>query len=104
MRIDIKIFKQNNINAVRTAHYPNDPYFYELCDVYGIYVYDEANIESQGIGYKLSETLGNKPEWEKAKCDKNVRSHSYYASSNSSTLLRAKKIISLYIQKVCNTL
>ena len=63
---DIKIFKQNNINAVRTAHYPNDPYFYELCDVYGIYVYDEANIESHGIGYKLSETLGNKPEWEKA--------------------------------------
>tara|TARA_R110002049_G_scaffold45604_2_gene132936 strand:+ start:50433 stop:53609 length:3177 start_codon:yes stop_codon:yes gene_type:complete len=63
---DIKIFKENNINAVRTSHYPNDPYFYELCDKYGIYVYDEANIESHGIGYDLTKTLGNNPDWEKA--------------------------------------
>jgi len=60
---DIKIFKEHNINAVRTAHYPNDPYWYELCDIYGIYVYDEANIESHGMGYKLTETLGNDPDW-----------------------------------------
>lgn len=60
---DIKIFKENNINAVRTCHYPNDPYWYELCDEYGIYVYDEANIESHGIGYNLNKTLGNNPEW-----------------------------------------
>lgn len=63
---DIKIFKENNINAVRTSHYPNDPYFYELCDIYGIYVYDEANIESHGIGYDLTKTLANNPDWEKA--------------------------------------
>lgn len=60
---DIKIFKQFNINAVRTAHYPNDPYWYELCDEYGIYVYDEANIESHGMGYNLNQTLGNNPDW-----------------------------------------
>ena len=43
---DIKLFKQFNINAVRTCHYPNDPYFYRLCDIYGIYVMDECNLES----------------------------------------------------------
>jgi beta-galactosidase len=63
---DIKIFKQFNINAVRTCHYPNDPYFYELCDLYGIYVYDEANIESHGVGYDINKTLGNDPLWRDA--------------------------------------
>lgn len=63
---DIQIFKEYNINAVRTAHYPNDPYFYELCDEYGIYVVDEANIESHGMGYALDRTLGNNPAWLKA--------------------------------------
>ncbi len=60
---DIQIFKEYNINAVRTSHYPNDPYWYELCDQYGIYVIDEANIESHGIGYNLERTLGNNPKW-----------------------------------------
>ncbi|WP_347175083.1 glycoside hydrolase family 2 TIM barrel-domain containing protein [Polaribacter uvawellassae] len=60
---DIKIFKEYNINAVRTSHYPNDPYWYELCDEYGIYVIDEANIESHGMGYNLERTLGNNPKW-----------------------------------------
>ncbi len=63
---DIKIFKQYNINAVRTCHYPNDPYFYELCDQYGIYVIDEANIEAHGMGYALHKTLANNPDWLKA--------------------------------------
>jgi len=48
---DIKIMKQLNINAVRTCHYPNDPRWYELCDRYGLYVVDEANNESHGMGY-----------------------------------------------------
>ena len=48
---DIKVMKELNINTVRTCHYPNDPYWYELCDRYGIYVIDEANIESHGMGY-----------------------------------------------------
>jgi len=48
---DLQLMKQNNINAVRTCHYPNDPRWYELCDYYGIYLIDEANIESHGLGY-----------------------------------------------------
>ena len=60
---DIQIFKEYNINAVRTSHYPNDPYWYELCDKYGIYVIDEANIESHGMGYNLTRTLANNPKW-----------------------------------------
>ena len=58
---DIEIMKSNNINAVRTCHYPDDPIWYELCDKYGIYVYDEANIESHGMHYNLNFTLGNNP-------------------------------------------
>ena len=61
---DIEIMKQNNINAVRTSHYPNDPYWYELCNKYGIYVMDEANIETHGFGYEEDDTPANKPEFE----------------------------------------
>ena len=60
---DIEIMKSNNINAVRTCHYPDDPIWYELCDKYGIYVFDEANIESHGMHYNLNFTLGNNPLW-----------------------------------------
>ncbi|HOV34063.1 MAG TPA: glycoside hydrolase family 2 TIM barrel-domain containing protein, partial [Candidatus Hydrogenedens sp.] len=63
---DLKILKRNNINTVRTSHYPDQPIWYDLCDEWGIYIIDEANIESHGIGYELERTLGNKPEWEKA--------------------------------------
>ena len=48
---DVLLMKQANMNAVRTAHYPNDPYFYELCDRFGLYVMDEANAESHAQGY-----------------------------------------------------
>lgn len=67
---DIIDFKKYNINAVRTAHYPNDPYWYELCDKYGIYVLDEANIESHGYGYKKDETLAFNPKFEKMHMDR----------------------------------
>ncbi|MBD0831605.1 glycoside hydrolase family 2 TIM barrel-domain containing protein [Aestuariibaculum sediminum] len=70
---DIQLFKQYNINAVRTCHYPNDPYFYELCDEYGIYVVDEANIESHGMGYALHRTLANNPDWLKAHLERTER-------------------------------
>ncbi|HPR88092.1 MAG TPA: glycoside hydrolase family 2 TIM barrel-domain containing protein [bacterium] len=60
---DIQLMKQSNINTVRTCHYPNDPRWYELCDQYGLYVIDEANIESHGMGYKPEHTLGNNPDW-----------------------------------------
>ena len=64
MRKDFELMKQNNINAVRLCHYPQDRKFYELCDEYGLYVYDEANIESHGMYYSLKKggTLGNNPE------------------------------------------
>ena len=51
--------EKNNINSVRTSHYPNDPYWYELCDKYGIYVIDEANVESHGFGYRNDTPLTN---------------------------------------------
>lgn len=60
---DIMIMKQLNINAVRTCHYPNDPLWYSLCDRYGIYVVDEANVESHGMGYG-KETLADDPSFE----------------------------------------
>ncbi len=65
MRRDIELMKRHNFNAVRLCHYPQDRRFYELCDRYGLYVYDEANIESHGMGYDLRRggTLGNDPLW-----------------------------------------
>lgn len=63
MEQDVLLMKQNNVNTVRTSHYPNDPYFYELCDYYGIYVVAEANVESHGMGYDWDKSLGNKPDW-----------------------------------------
>ncbi len=66
MKKDIELMKQNNINAVRTCHYPDDPYWYKLCDEYGIYLVDEANIESHGMGYRPERTLGNNPTWKDA--------------------------------------
>ncbi len=59
---DIKLMKQHNINTVRTSHYPNDPYFYELCDEYGMYVIAEANCESHAQGY-YENSLAKKEEW-----------------------------------------
>jgi len=70
MLLDVKLMKQNNINAVRTCHYPDDPYWYELCDEYGLYVIDEANIESHGMGYDPDRTLGNNPVWANAHIDR----------------------------------
>ena len=60
MERDIAIMKQMNINAVRTCHYPNNPLWYDLCDIHGLYVVDEGNIESHGMGYG-DETLAKNP-------------------------------------------
>ena len=70
---DILLMKRHNINAVRTSHYPDVPEWYDLCDRFGLYVIDEANIESHGIGYDPDKTLGNKPEWGIAHLDRTVR-------------------------------
>ena len=69
MRKDLALMKSLNINTVRTAHYPNDPRFYELCDEYGLYVICEANIESHGMGYK-EESLAKDPKWTAAHLDR----------------------------------
>ncbi|WP_418182711.1 glycoside hydrolase family 2 TIM barrel-domain containing protein [Algibacter sp. PT7-4] len=69
---DIKMWKENNINAVRLSHYPRGKRFYELCDLYGIYVVDEANIESHGMYYG-KHSLAKKASWEKAHVDRMVR-------------------------------
>jgi len=60
---DIRVMKSHNINAVRTSHYPQQELWYEMCDKYGLYLIDEANIESHGIGYNKDVTLADKPEW-----------------------------------------
>ena len=70
---DIELMKKANINAVRNSHYPNNPLWYELCDEYGLYVIDEANIESHGMGYSEEFTLANKAVWKKAHLDRTSR-------------------------------
>ena len=57
MEKDMELIKTFNLNAIRTSHYPADPYFYELCDKYGVYVVDEANIESHGLGAALQNAI-----------------------------------------------
>lgn len=66
---DIRLLKENNFNAVRTSHYPNMPMWYDLCDEYGILLWDEANIESHGIGYGKT-CLAKLPEWKDAHLDR----------------------------------
>lgn len=66
---DIRLMKQNNLNAVRTSHYPTCPEFYSLCDRYGLYVVDETNIESHGMGYG-PESLAKDPAWKEAHVDR----------------------------------
>ena len=70
---DIRLMKRLNINAVRASHYPNHPRWYELCDEFGLYVVDEANIESHGVDFAPETTLANKPEWVALHMDRTVR-------------------------------
>ncbi|HSK78978.1 MAG TPA: glycoside hydrolase family 2 TIM barrel-domain containing protein [Thermoanaerobaculia bacterium] len=69
MELDMKRLKQANVNHVRLSHYPNDPYWYYLCDKYGMYLMDEANIESHGYYYG-EESLSHPKEWEAAHVDR----------------------------------
>jgi beta-galactosidase len=63
MERDLALMKQNNINAVRCSHYPDHPYWYDLCDKYGLYVIDEANIESHPLALSEETQLGNEMSW-----------------------------------------
>ena len=67
MTKDIKLMKQNNINAVRTCHYANDPKWFDLCNHYGIYLVNECNLESHGVREWLPKSL---PEWKNACVDR----------------------------------
>ena len=73
MMKDISLMKQANMNAVRNSHYPHQDAWYELVSRHGLYMIDEANIESHGYGYEHNETLGNKPHWEKHHLDRTQR-------------------------------
>jgi beta-galactosidase len=78
MIADISLMKQFNINAARMSHYPHDPRWYELCDQYGLYLVDEANIESHGLGVRFQEDMpyheekhiSHLPEWRGAHLDR----------------------------------
>ncbi|MCE9613994.1 MAG: DUF4981 domain-containing protein [Lentisphaerae bacterium] len=72
MRRDLELFKQHNINTVRTSHYPNHARWYDLCDRHGLYVVDEANLESHAMGFG-DESLAKLPAWRAAHVDRNVR-------------------------------
>ena len=85
MELDIKLMKQNNINAVRSAHYPNDPYWYDLCDKYGLYVIDEANIESHPLAISEDTQLGNEMSWLPAHLDRTKRM--YYRDRNHPSII-----------------
>lgn len=80
---DLRLMKQNNVNAIRCSHYPKNPFFYALCDKYGFYVIDEANIETHGMG-TTNQGLDKKPElkkvhpayrsdWKAAHLDRTIR-------------------------------
>lgn len=79
---DIRVMKELNINAVRTCHYPNDPRWYELCDIYGIYMVAEANIENHGMGYG-DKTLAKEPTYEKAHLERNESNIKIYKNHPS---------------------
>lgn len=79
MEEDIKLMKQHNINMVRNSHYPAHPYWYQLCDRYGLYMIDESNIESHGMGYGPA-SLAKDSTWLPAHMD---RTHRMYERSKN---------------------
>lgn len=82
MERDILVMKQMNINAVRTCHYPDDPYWYELCDRYGLYTICEANVESHGMGYGES-SLSRNTDYALAHMQRNQRMVEIYKNHPS---------------------
>ena len=77
---DILLMKRYNINTVRTSHYPNNHFWYDLCDKYGIYVVAEANVEGHEPGYD-KKGLGRFPEWEKTIVERNERNCVFYRNN-----------------------
>jgi beta-galactosidase len=73
MEEDLRLMKQANINVVRTSHYPNDPRWYELCNRLGLFVLDEANLESHGLSYHKKVLPGDLDAWRPACVDRMQR-------------------------------
>jgi len=85
MEKDIRLMKENNINAVRSSHYPNHPYWYDLCDKYGLYVIDEANIESHPLAIAEETQIGNEESWIPAHLDRVKRM--YFRDRNHPSII-----------------
>ena len=85
MEKDIRLMKQNNINAVRSSHYPNDPYWYDLTDKYGLYVIDEANIESHPLAIDEKTQIGNEESWIPAHLERTKRM--FYRDRNHPSII-----------------
>ncbi len=89
MELDLYLMKSLNINTVRTSHYPHDPYWYELCDEYGLYVINEANVESHGLGAAYQAPydyhIADDPEWEEQHVDRARRL--YHRDKNHSSVI-----------------
>ncbi|SKB80196.1 beta-galactosidase [Salegentibacter holothuriorum] len=85
MEKDISMMKQNNINSVRSSHYPNDPYWYDLCDKYGLYVIDEANIESHPLAIDEKTQIGNEESWIPAHLERTKRM--FYRDRNHPSII-----------------
>ena len=85
MEKDIRLMKQNNINAVRSSHYPNDPYWYDLTDKFGLYVIDEANIESHPLAIDEKTQIGNEENWIPAHLERTKRM--FYRDRNHPSII-----------------
>ncbi len=108
---DIRLMKQFNINTVRTSHYPNNPQWYDLCDKYGIYLMDEANVEAHGCYNKETKHLGKRPSWNAAHIDramsmverdKNHPSVIFWSLGNESGQGEAFHLMTREIKKRCS--
>lgn len=72
MIADIRLIKQHNFNAVRTSHYPNQTRWYELCDEYGLYIIDEANLESHYLWDRVAQSPVHQAQWKAAIVDRGI--------------------------------
>lgn len=85
MEADILLMKQHNVNTVRTSHYPNDSRFYELCNLHGLFVMDETDLETHGMMYSDISGLSNDPAWQAAYLDRVQRM--YWRDKNHPSII-----------------
>lgn len=85
MEADIVLMKQHNVNTVRTAHYPNDSRFYDLCNLHGLFVIDEADLETHGMLFSDISGLSDDPLWQDAYLDRVQRM--YWRDKNHPSII-----------------